>query len=97
MVKLTDKMYAIRSIISSNVDCEFTSVEVTLDEKSAIASIIELFPNEIFVDDIDDSFVVIDEVRASGVLNMYYDPDYSYIVTLYHQEENNVYALKIKA
>lgn len=95
MIKLADKTYAIRSIIRSFVDCEFTSVEVTLDRISAIEEIISLFPNATFVEQVDETFEELDSVRVSGVLNRDYDPDYDYLVKLYHQLKNNVYAIEI--
>ena len=96
MIKLETNRYAIRSIISSNVDCEWGEVATFLDYEDAYASIKELYEGVHFVDEIDDTFELIDNVRVSGRLNMIYDPDYSYNVELFYSPSKEVYSIQIE-
>lgn len=93
MIKLQDKNFAIRNIIDSHVDCEFTAVRGRLDKEAAFKDIISLFPEEKFVSDFDETFVAIDFVQRSGKLQGYYDPGYIVRVNLYYNEAKNVYSL----
>ena len=96
MIKLETNQFAIRSIIKSNVDCEWGKVNVFLDEVNVISSIKSLYDDVIFVNEIDDNFIVIDEIRVSGQLNLIYAPAYSNIIKLYYYKQENVYVIKIE-
>ena len=96
MIKLENNRYAIRSIISSNVDCKWGEVATFLDYEDAYTSIKDLYEGVIFVDEIDDTFELVDNVRVSGRLNMIYDPDYSYNVELFYSTSKEVYSIQIE-
>ncbi len=93
MIKLQDKNFAIRNIIGSHVDCEFTEVRGRIDQEAAFSEIVDLFPDVEFVKEKDDSFIEVDFAQRSGKLSGYYDPEYFVRVTLYYSEAKNVYAL----
>lgn len=96
MIDITKKNFAIRQIIGKYIDCEFDSVIVTIDEKKVFEEVKALYPEEQFVDKIDQTFESIGEVRLSGVLNLYYDPDYRFILTLHYQPSLGVYGLTLR-
>lgn len=96
MIDITTKTYAIREILSSNVDCEFTSVVVTVDKEKIFEEVKSLFPAYKFTDEIDDDFEEIGDVSASGQLNLYYDPEYYLTLKLFYNKLQDIYALKLK-
>jgi len=97
MIKLATNQFAIRSIIHSNVECEWGKVKVILDEVSAMQAIQALYKEIRFASVRDDSFIEIDNIRVSGQVDAIYDPDYSYIIKLYYSASSETYALTIEA
>ena len=96
MIDITTKIYAIRQILSSNVDCEFSSVVVTVNKEKVFEEVKSLFPEYKFTDEIDDDFEEIGNVSASGKLDLYYDPEYYLTLKLLYNKLKDVYALKLK-
>lgn len=95
-IQFQTNQFAIRSIIHSNVDCEWGQVKVILDENATYSEIKALYEVIDFVDKIDDTFLEVDEVRVSGELNMIYDPEYFFRVKLYYSEMKDRYSIQIK-
>ncbi|WP_322971295.1 hypothetical protein [Faecalibacter sp. LW9] len=96
MIDITKNNFAIRQIMSRYIDCEFSSVIVTIDEEKVFEDVKSLYPEEQFVDEIDETFEAIGEVSLSGVLKLYYDPGYRFILTLHYQPSQAVYGLTLR-
>lgn len=95
MISIENKNYAIRSILGATLDCELYSVLVTLDEAYVFREVKALFPELIFVDEQDETFEEIGQVRISGRLNLPCDPDYMFVLRQYYSSEKDVYFLAL--
>ena len=92
---LKENFHKLRNVIHGLVDCEWNDVQVHFDREMFMKYVKEEFPEVNFVEEKSDNFEQIDFIRASGKLNLPYDPTYSIRVYLYKSQSTEDYYLEI--